>query len=49
MTIREIAETIADVIGYQGRTGWDTTKPNGTPQKLLDVSRLAETGLDVEG
>jgi GDP-L-fucose synthase len=44
VTIREIAETIAHVVGYQGRTEWDLTKPDGTPQKLLDVSKLAETG-----
>ena len=44
VTIREIAETIAEVVGYSGRTEWDTTKPDGTPQKLLDVSKLAESG-----
>lgn len=44
VTIREIADTIASVTGYQGETLWDTDKPDGTPQKLLDVSRLAETG-----
>ncbi|GAA1701540.1 GDP-L-fucose synthase [Microcella alkalica] len=43
-TIREIAETIAEVIGFEGETEWDTTKPDGTPQKLLDVSKLAEAG-----
>lgn len=44
VTIREIAETIADVVGYGGDTEWDTTKPDGTPQKLLDVSMLANAG-----
>jgi GDP-L-fucose synthase len=44
VTIREIAETTAQVVGYSGRTEWDTTKPDGTPQKLLDVSKLAEAG-----
>lgn len=44
VTIREIAETIADVVGFEGETVWDTTKPDGTPQKLLDVSKLAEAG-----
>jgi GDP-L-fucose synthase len=44
ITIREIAATIADVVGYQGRTEWDSTKPDGTPQKLLDVSKMAEAG-----
>ncbi|GED08594.1 MAG: GDP-fucose synthetase [Cellulosimicrobium sp.] len=43
-TIEEIARTISDVVGYQGETVWDTSKPDGTPQKLLDVSRLAATG-----
>lgn len=44
VTIREIAETIADVVGFDGTTEWDTTKPDGTPQKLLDVSKLADAG-----
>lgn len=44
ITIREIAETVAEVMGYQGQTEWDTSKPDGTPQKLLDVSRLAAAG-----
>jgi GDP-L-fucose synthase len=44
VTIREIAETIARVVGFTGTTEWDTEKPDGTPQKLLDVSRLAEAG-----
>ena len=44
VTIREIAETIARVTGFEGETEWDTSKPDGTPQKLLDVSLLAETG-----
>lgn len=43
-TIAEIAETIADVTGFAGATQWDTTKPDGTPQKLLDVSKLAAAG-----
>lgn len=44
VTIREIADTIAKVVGYTGHTEWDTEKPDGTPQKLLDVSKLAEAG-----
>lgn len=44
VTIREIAEMIAEVVGFKGVTTWDTTKPDGTPQKLLDVSKLANTG-----
>jgi GDP-L-fucose synthase len=43
-TIAEIAETIAAVTGFGGETQWDTSKPDGTPQKLLDVSKLAEAG-----
>lgn len=43
-TIREIAELIAEVVGFTGATQWDTTKPDGTPQKLLDVSKLTEIG-----
>lgn len=44
VTIKEIAETIAGVVGYEGQTEWDTSKPDGTPQKLLDVSMLADLG-----
>jgi GDP-L-fucose synthase len=43
-TIRELAETIARVTGFTGRLTWDTTKPDGTPRKLMDVSRLAALG-----
>jgi GDP-L-fucose synthase len=44
VTIRELAETVMDVIGYAGRIVYDRSKPDGTPRKLLDVSRLAATG-----
>lgn len=44
VTIREIAETIASVVGYAGETEWDTTKPDGTPQKLLDISKIRDLG-----
>lgn len=44
VTIAEIASTIATVVGYTGETEWDTSKPDGTPQKLLDVSKLADAG-----
>lgn len=43
-TIAEIADVVAEVVGYEGETVWDITKPDGTPQKLLDVSKLAESG-----
>ncbi|WP_253181928.1 GDP-L-fucose synthase family protein [Cellulosimicrobium cellulans] len=44
LTIREIAETVADVIGFTGETRWDASRPDGTPRKVLDVSRLRSTG-----
>ncbi len=44
LTIRELAEAIARVIGYQGEIHWDVTKPDGTPKKQLEVSRLAKLG-----
>lgn len=43
-TIRELAETVAKVTGFQGRLEFDTTKPDGTPRKLMDVSRLTSMG-----
>lgn len=43
-TIKEIAQMVADATGFEGETLWDTSKPDGTPQKLLDVSRLTESG-----
>jgi GDP-L-fucose synthase len=44
LTIRELAEVVMQVVGYSGELRWDTSKPNGTPRKLLDVSRLAALG-----
>ncbi|WLQ46313.1 GDP-L-fucose synthase [Streptomyces poriferorum] len=44
LTIRELASTVADVTSYQGLVEWDTAKPDGTPRKLLDVSRLSSLG-----
>ncbi len=44
LTIRELAETIMSVIGYTGALEFDHSKPDGTPRKLLDVSRLAGLG-----
>jgi GDP-L-fucose synthase len=44
LTIREIAALVSEVVGYQGGTEWDTSKPDGTPQKLLDVSALRDAG-----
>jgi len=42
--IRELAELVADVVGFHGRLTFDTTKPDGTPRKLLDSSRLTSLG-----
>ena len=44
MTIRELAETVQAVVGFEGRLAFDTSKPDGTPRKLLDVSRLSSLG-----
>ncbi len=44
ITIRELAETICKVVGFEGELIFDTSKPDGTPRKLLDVSRLREQG-----
>lgn len=43
-TIKEIAGYVADAVGFEGETLWDATKPDGTPQKLLDVSKLHGLG-----
>ncbi len=44
VTIRELAETVARVLGFDGQLVFDTTKPDGTPRKLMDVSRLHSLG-----
>jgi GDP-L-fucose synthase len=44
VTIRELADLIADVVGYRGSFAYDATKPDGTPRKLMDVSLLAGLG-----
>lgn len=44
ITIKELAELIKEIVGYEGEMKFDTTKPDGTPRKLLDVSRLYATG-----
>ena len=44
VTIRELAETLAEVTGFAGRLSFDSSKPDGTPRKLMDVSRLARLG-----
>lgn len=44
VTIKELAEKIKNVVGYEGTIDWDTTKPDGTPRKLLDVSKIHSLG-----
>ncbi len=44
LTIKELTELVAKVIGYKGQIKWDTSKPNGTPRKLLDVTKLHNLG-----
>lgn len=44
ITIKELAELVAEEVGYSGEILWDTSKPDGTPRKLLDVSMLSELG-----
>ena len=44
LTIRELAETVAEVVGYKGAIRWDASRPNGTPRKLLDVSKATQLG-----
>jgi GDP-L-fucose synthase len=47
-TIREMAETMAKVVGFKGNVIFDSTKPDGTPRKLMDVTRLADLGWQYE-
>jgi GDP-L-fucose synthase len=44
ISIKALTEKVASVVGYAGRIVWDTSKPDGTPRKLMDVSRLAKLG-----
>lgn len=44
LSIRELTELVARITGYEGEILWDTTRPNGTPRKLLDVSKAASLG-----
>ena len=44
LSIRELTELVAEVVGYQGKILWDPSRPDGTPRKLLDVSKLNALG-----
>lgn len=44
VTIKQLTEMVAKVVGYEGEIRWDTTRPNGTPRKLLDVSKTCALG-----
>ena len=44
ISIRELAELICDIVGFEGQLAWDDTKPDGTPRKLLDVTKLQNLG-----
>ena len=44
ISIRELAQLICDIVGFEGQLAWDNTKPDGTPRKLLDVTRLQNLG-----
>jgi len=44
ISIRELAKLICDVVGFNGELAWDSTKPDGTPRKLLDITKLRELG-----
>ena len=44
VSIRTLAETVAATVGYEGTIAWDTSKPDGTPRKLLDVSKMTALG-----
>ena len=44
ITIKQLTELVAEVVGYTGKILWDPSKPNGTPRKLLDVSKATKLG-----
>lgn len=44
VSIKDLANTIAEIVGYQGNISWDTTKPNGSPRRTLDISRMDSLG-----
>jgi GDP-L-fucose synthase len=44
LTVRELAELICSVVGFEGKLSWDASKPDGTPRKLLDISKIESLG-----
>ena len=44
ITIKNLAELVAEVVGYKGEIIWDTSKPNGTPRKIMDISKITSLG-----
>jgi GDP-L-fucose synthase len=44
VTIKELAELVKEVVGFQGKLVWDSSKPDGTPRKLMDSSKIQEMG-----
>jgi len=44
VTIKQLAETIKEIVGFQGDLIWNTEKPDGTPRKLMDVSKMHQMG-----
>ena len=48
VTIKELAEMVKEVVGFEGELKWDHTKPDGTPRKLMDNSRLAKLGWEAK-
>ena len=44
LSIAELAQLVSDVVGYRGAIQYDTSKPDGAPRKLLDISRIRELG-----
>ena len=48
VTIKELTELVREVVGYEGMIGWDTSKPDGTPRKLMEVSRMKALGWEAK-
>ena len=44
LSIKALTEIVAKIVGYEGKIRWDPTRPNGTPRKLLDVSKATQLG-----